>query len=220
MTSGRLECIDSAGSMHGPCHGFPSVACLSRRREKQRAVHQRMEKLCPTALDRHHWRCFECASTSPLSVCKSSFFMSTECPGASNFTSPFNTFTYFHHKINQGAGDYTARAAAWQRTTRNASATTRNSSAAMNMYLRNGCICRRCTMPPPARRRCVRIYPIRTSLAQPRNLSFPSPTGATATAAYRTARSEQDRAASRSRKSRSGSSRLSVSRPWRPARWP
>jgi hypothetical protein len=110
-------------------------------------------------------------------VCKSSFFMSTECPGASSFTSPFNTFTYFQHKINQGAGDYTARAAAWQRTTRNASAATRNSSAAMNMYLRNGCICRRCTMPPPARRRCVRIYPIRTSLAQPGQLLLSVPHG-------------------------------------------
>jgi hypothetical protein len=127
-------------------HGWFAVGNRSQMlSQKQRAVHQRMGKLCPTALDRHHWRCFACASTSPLSVCKSYFFMSTECPGASNFTSPFNTFTYFHHKINQGAGDYTARAEAWQRTT-HASAATRNSSAAMNMYLRNGCICRRCTM--------------------------------------------------------------------------
>jgi hypothetical protein len=110
-------------------------------------------------------------------VCKSSFFMSTECPGASSFTSPFNTFTYFQHKINQGAGDYTARAAAWQRTTRNASAATRNSSAAINMYLRNGCICRRCTMPPR------RPSPVRTNISDPYK---PSPTGATAT--QRTAR--------------------------------
>jgi len=159
-------------------HGWFAVGNRSQMlSQKQRDVHQRMGKLCPTALDRHHWRCFECASTSPLSVCKSSFFMSTECPGASSFTSPFNTFTYFQHKINQGAGDYTARAAAWQRTTRNASAATRNSSAAMNMYLRNGCICRRCTMPPR------RPSPVRTNISDPYK---PSPTGATAT--QRTAR--------------------------------
>ena len=114
-------------------HGWFAVGNRSQMLSKyQRVFHQRMEKLCATALDRRHWRCFACASTSPFSVCKS-YFLSTECPGASNFTSPFNTFTYFHHKINQGTGDYTTQIAAWQRTTGNAS-----------KYLKNGCTCRRC----------------------------------------------------------------------------